>query len=507
MHFIKSLNLNHVVALLVVPLTMLTFSSCADEMNPEDVSYNVSADLSVRSYNPELVQTRKYRHISKEFLSTILDNHFESRSYIRKSASGGSVSFVSRSNGKLKDISYSIKSLPDDSNPLLYVANNEKGGWAIVAGDYRDENQILAYSDEGYFNPDNIDNPELAFWLEMCLSEMRNVEFDDSAINNDGQGQMMKSYPISFDEEYYWVRVPLGTFISKEEKNVDHLLQTKWGQGYPWNYKTPSGCPTGCVAVAASQILYYLHDKIGTPMGLYHIINPSFTNFSDGYYNCWSLSSIVRSDYNSNSNRWSMMPLTNPGQRTLGSDCVGDLMIDVGAHLGMIYTPSGSFSQSSQKIFEPYGVGCDSTAYVFSMVMQSIDDGNPVMIHATSSSVSGGHAWVIDGYNYDMTIHDTQYQWRMLPPDSLSFYENLDYDYVLTEEQKQFRKLSVEEWDIEHHYSTSSSGYVRMNWGWDGEHDESDINNAYYSISPDWKPNAYSRYKNVVFILSNFHQL
>ena len=214
MHFIKSLNLNHVVALLVVPLTMLTFSSCADEMNPEDVSYNVSADLSVRSYNPELVQTRKYRHISKEFLSTILDNHFESRSYIRKSASGGSVSFVSRSNGKLKDISYSIKSLPDDSNPLLYVANNEKGGWAIVAGDYRDENQILAYSDEGYFNPDNIDNPELAFWLEMCLSEMRNVEFDDSAINNDGQGQMMKSYPISFDEEYYWVRVPLGTFIS-----------------------------------------------------------------------------------------------------------------------------------------------------------------------------------------------------------------------------------------------------------------------------------------------------
>lgn len=182
-------------------------------------------------------------------------------------------------------------------------------------------------------------------------------------------------------------------------------------------------------------------------------------------------------------------------------------MIDVGAHLGMIYTPSGSFSQSSQKIFEPYGVGCDSTAYVFSMVMQSIDDGNPVMIHATSSSVSGGHAWVIDGYNYDMTIHDTQYQWRMLPPDSLSFYENLDYDYVLTEEQKQFRKLSVEEWDIEHHYSTSSSGYVRMNWGWDGEHDESDINNAYYSISPDWKPNAYSRYKNVVFILSNFHQL
>lgn len=362
MHFIESLTFNRVVSVFVIPLIMMVLPSCVNNLKPDNVSSSVSADLSVRSVNQGEIQLGKHRRITQEALSTVLDNHFRSREILQKCGSRKSASFVSGDKKGLNNISYSLRSVPEEPNPLLYVANKENGGWAIVAGDCRDENQIVAYSDDGYFNPDSIENPELAFWLEMCLSEMKNVEFDDSVISNGGQGQMMRSYPISFDELYYWVRVPLGTVVSVDENNVDHLLQTKWGQGYPWNYKTPSGSVTGCVAVAASQILYYLHDKIGTPMGLYHQINPSFTNFGNGY---WRISSIVRSDYNANSNRWSMMPLTNPGQRTLGSDYVGDLMIDFGAHLGMLYTPSGSYAGSSRDLFEPYGMGCDSTAYIF----------------------------------------------------------------------------------------------------------------------------------------------
>ena len=60
----------------------------------------------------------------------------------------------------------------------------------------------------------------------------------------------------------------------------------------------------------------------------------------------------------------------------------------------------------------------------------------------------------------------------MIPPDSLCYYPNLDYDYVLTEQQKQSLFPNVQEYDFEYENPTNQqySHYLKMNWGWDGHY-------------------------------------
>lgn len=405
--------------------------------------------------------------------------------------------------GSFKDVKYSVKSIPDDSNPLLYVVNFQDNGWAIVAGYILEENQIVAYSDKGHFDPDNVKNPEVSFWYEMILSSMKTYRDRESEIlGNDILSAI--SGPISYDEDYYWVKLPLGTVSTGEDITVNHLLRTKWGQDYPWNYKSPYGCPVGCVAVAASQILYYLHYYLGFPNGLHHSITPVFSYNPMGY---WSVFDLQRGDYHPNSNRWDLMALTKPATRELSSDYVGDLMLDVATYAGMTYTPSLSASGMSSQIFHPYGIDCDSFGYNFSTVRNNLDNGLPVMIGATGTSLSIGHAWVIDGYQFVDKIYDTQYQWRMIPPDSLSYYHNINYDYVLTEVEMQRNYPSVQEFDIEHNYYFNVSKYLLMNWGWNGNRDDNDYQNGHYSIVPVWSPEENQTYNSNITLLANFNIL
>ena len=59
-------------------------------------------------------------------------------------------------------------------------------------------------------------------------------------------------------------------YLNQTTQQQNHLLATKWGQGTPWNSKTPvryggDHCYTGCTNVAVAQVLYYLHGEIGIP--------------------------------------------------------------------------------------------------------------------------------------------------------------------------------------------------------------------------------------------------
>lgn len=65
-----------------------------------------------------------------------------------------------------------------------------------------------------------------------------------------------------------------------------------------------------------------------------------------------------------------------------------------------------------------------------------------------------GHAWVIDGYKCYCTTTDRPYKWVIMPPDSLSFYNNINYDYVLTVEEKEWRYPDVYEIKLTTHIRT-----------------------------------------------------
>ncbi len=129
-----------------------------------------------------------------------------------------------------------------DIDTMLYSINfADSAGFAIVSADKRAD-PIYAIVDEGNFDfqdVDNIQNPGFGLFLENTID----LQFE--SINN-----------------YSKKPIPLSKASSKKWTITEYkapLLQTKWGQGIPYNYYCPyyPDGHTGCVVIAVAQILSY----------------------------------------------------------------------------------------------------------------------------------------------------------------------------------------------------------------------------------------------------------
>ena len=381
--------------------------------------------------------------------------------------------------GEDGQIIQTIKTIRKRDLNLAYAVNFKNGGWVIIAGiSPRDKSPILAYSESGYFDPDSINNPGEAFWLEMNLIRLEQEMIDYQ--------REEPSVPRStlYDDPYVWVRFILGQDYSTTNNysNVNHLIETKWGQNDPWNYKCPilngTLCPLGCTAVAVGQMLYYLNDYNGSPSGLYHTIIPSYTYHNNNSGSYFTLT-VTRTNYYSNSPRWASMATINPGSVTTSVEYVGDLLIDIADRAGSQFTLNSTSGETSTALFSNYyGISCTMSNYSQSTVINSLNDSIPVLVTAKISNSPGakGHEWIIDGYNSSLTTVDHRYKWRMVPPDSLSYYGSSSYDYVYTESEMQQFYPNVIENEIIHEYSEFITYLLRMNWGW---HDNQNIYNDY----------------------------
>lgn len=397
-----------------------------------------------------------------------------------------------------------IKQRSAGSVPRMYVVNFENGGWMIVAGHIRDNNQILAYSETGSFNPSEITNPGVRLWYDIAKSQMESVEIAE----DNRPVQHSAPYWIDMTQEYYWARVPLPeTTQTVYENKVDSLITTQWGQGKPWNSKTPQPSTsnysyTGCAAVSCAQILYYLRTgQPGFDIGLYDV-DGSYTLSYDGIYYYYIINpvSVKRSNFQLDSPKWNLMA-KNKDDSPHKFEPVAELMFDIAERLGMKFYPTMSAVTSvNASIFNSYGVECDESPYDFDLVRQSLDRNQPVEVSCFSAYGPSGHSWVIHGYQISNYRTDRAYQWRLIPPDSLSYYNNLNYDYVFTEEQKQFLHPELVENQVEHNYTYHNDNYLQMNWGWDGKY-----NSGNYSIDPNWTVNG-QKFSREARIIHNFRQ-
>ena len=111
-------------------------------------------------------------------------------------------------------------------NDLVYAFNAQGGGYVIVAGDDR-INDVLAYSLNGSV---------------------------DAATIPAAMQTMLASYAeqIAYMQEHNIKPQQAPTHAP-----VQPLIQTKWGQDWPYNHLTPNNCPTGCIATSMSQVMYY----------------------------------------------------------------------------------------------------------------------------------------------------------------------------------------------------------------------------------------------------------
>ena len=119
------------------------------------------------------------------------------------------------------------------SGNAYYVFNITGGGWVIIAGDDR-ATQVLAYSDHGYLNMNNLPSNT-------------------------------KGYLDRFKTQIEKVQNYKGEFVTKKTSNrtnaVVPMLKSNWGQDYFFCAQCPkyygSDCPVGCAGLAMAQIINY----------------------------------------------------------------------------------------------------------------------------------------------------------------------------------------------------------------------------------------------------------
>ena len=161
---------------------------------------------------------------------------------------------------------------------------------------------------------------------------------------------------------YYDLIPPSGDFPS----SVNSLVKTTWDQGNPYNKFCPGGnggssrlYPTGCVATALAQIMNY-HQYPERGIG---------------------------------DHQYSFKPADGDGRI-------------ISANFGETYYDWGNMLDDYSKVYTDEQADAVATLAEswMQMVYNELNNNRPIY-YAGSSESSGGHAFVIDGYNQDGMVH------------------------------------------------------------------------------------------------------
>ena len=325
---------------------------------------------------------------------TIAANTFDARSAISaKSAFKSAKGTLTLLNGTLKKAGNAYV-LSDNAGtqqdaPAFHIFNNSQGGFIIIAADDVVE-PVLAYSDTGSFDADNIPD-NVADWL---LYLQNGINF----LRSNG---IQPSKKVS-DK---WLAAENGTAT---RASVVKLCATpEWNQSAPYNAKMPDwdgkGSWVGCVPLALAMVMrYHKHPDHG------HRTLDSYSYQDEN--------NVVRNITGHKLGHkydWDNMPLTNnTSQWTQAQkDQVAQLAYDCAVACQTMIcsvTSSGSGAMTSMldKAMRDYffykrlkSFRADSDEEWITTVKKNIDDYGPV-IHS-----AGGHCFVVDGYNSDSQFH------------------------------------------------------------------------------------------------------
>lgn len=396
----------------------------------------------------------------------------------------------------------SVLPYPTEDNPAFYVVNFENG-FKVFPSDSRFGLELISGETDNLDLSVKTKNRGFNIWIEELQSQILaakdNVSADptvdyssiwNSFKNSSLDANQLESLSHEVRNRDYlppdmlWAKIKISNSVSTTVMtDIGHLLQTKWGQGNPWNVSLPDvggdRWITGCVAVAVAQILYYFNQSLDLPSGLYHSLDVVSTPLSPlsyygpNYYNV----NLNRSNFVFNSSRWGSMPLDSLSGTTTGYRYVSDLMLDVGQRLGMHYSSSLSVVTADSNGFIniapcklSYSWSSFSDTYGIRNVLYSLKyHDSPVIVSATINNTSLGHTWVIDGFRATKVTTFEKYGWypaSIIPP-QITVYDTKTTSELIALYGEFYGGMQVEE---NHH--TSIENYYKMNWGYDGEHDD-----------------------------------
>lgn len=272
--------------------------------------------------------------------------------------------------------------------PLIYVFNQPNdNGFVVAAGDDC-VNEVLGYADHGNFDVNDIPNGLL--WL------IEKYEY-----------QMM--YAIKHN-----IRIKSNSRIRSGYSEILPLLKSTWNQDTPYNDLCPISkngrrCPTGCIATAMAQILYY-HQWPQQGKGLHSYV----CNVDNDKATAIELTA----DFGNTVYKWDKM--LDSYKNGLGSieakQAVATLMYHVGVSLDMLYQDGGSSptrikEAMALKDYFRYSADVKSLLHVSdpdftTIVYEELANKRPVFVCGGSKTQkNGAHAFVCDGYREGDYFH------------------------------------------------------------------------------------------------------
>jgi hypothetical protein len=290
-----------------------------------------------------------------------------------------------------------------------YIFNDGDNGFIIVAGDRRFQ-PVLGYSTESRF--DTAGMPEnIRWWMHSYCEEM-------DAILNDPKADELSENPL-------WQAYldNSAATIAQTTASVEPLIQTKWSQGFPYNDSCPYDAnatntnyhaPSGCVATAMAQILYFWKHPVS---------GKGFHTYTSANYGTVQSVNLEKTTYD-----WNSMTATyDKNSGTAAKRAVAQLMYHCGVSVEMDYgtKSSGAYTyltEAQKKYYKAtdardalqYHFDCDtvigykrndftdSTVWI-NMLKKELDLRHPIMYSGSNSQ--SGHAFVCDGYDNRNFFH------------------------------------------------------------------------------------------------------
>ncbi len=302
----------------------------------------------------------------------------------------------------------------------LSVLGYDNGGFAVISNDDRCE-AVLGWSTARY-NTDNM--PDGLKWWLSAVDEVLSSATD-------------------------YVREYLPSDIDPSlPASVTPMLTSVWGQSEPFNLQCPHQYPSGCVATAMAQIMYYHKYPVNGNGFVIGDMGAVF-DFSNTTY-----------EYDK------MLPDYRNGYSIEQGNAVATLMRHCGVAVSMNYASSGSgaFSiKAALAMHENFLYNENltyrmrdyhKTADWMKTVYGELAAGRPILYGAQDARGSGGHAFVFDGYREDGLVSvnwgwdgegNGYYDIELLNPDMIGS----TFEY--SEGQDMIVGLGLPDETIEHH--------------------------------------------------------
>lgn len=322
-----------------------------------------------------------------------------------------------------------IDPILNGTDTVMYLVNYANG-WEVLSADKRAP-KVLVMCKEGNISVEElISNPAEQTFYDKMGGYISYLHANPDVVT-DATEDWSDLELASTNEIESWVLI--GTEVVEDiEDEQNHLTVTRWGQGGPnnkmrWDIKAPylspdksEHCWTGCVPVAAAQMLYYLHYKTGAPEKIYGDV--TVTSYIPSGQNSITIKSgdITLSNYTSAT--WNLMPLTEneSGATDEQYGYVSSLMVYLGYLLNAKYkTTSTSASQYDLvNIFKNhFNITCTQTAYSDVIIDTQIREKKMPVILSVSYKKDGvrqGHSIIVDGYYYKYKKTRKTYVWQSL---------------------------------------------------------------------------------------------